>query len=108
MSLLAAAEATVTADRTATVTLGPVGPGRRWAVETLTVSLSTGTGTANVYDGQSVSEAALIEGTYDGSRDTTERITNVGTGEALTVQWIEATPGATARVLLRGLSLADG
>lgn len=105
MSLLTSVAATVAADGTVTVILGPVEPGRRWIIETLTVTLSTGTGTAKVYNGTAADPGQLIEGTYSGDLDTTERINTLGTGEALTVQWTSATPGAVARVLLRGLSV---
>ena len=104
MSLLTSGSATVAADGTATVVLGPVPPGRRWLVDTTTVSLSTGNGTAKVYNGTAADDGQLIEGTYSGALDTTDRINTLGTGEAITVQWSDATPGALARVLLRGVS----
>ena len=106
MSLLASGSATV-AGGEATVTLGPVPPGRRWNIDTLTVSLSTGSGTARVYDGPAPSDDRLVEGTYSGDQDTTDRLGVLHVGEAVTVKWTDATNGATARVLLRGRELAD-
>ncbi len=102
MSVITSGEAVVNAEGVATITLGPVPSWRLWTISTLTVSLSAGNGTARVYQGQSVDAGQLIEGTYSGDQDTTSRLDSLRPGEAVTVQWTAATPGAIARVMLRG------
>jgi len=106
MRVLASAASIVAADGTADVAVGPPPVGQAWTIEILSVFLSTGNGTASVYSGHNPTDAAFLDGTYSGGRDSTARIGTLAQGEGLLIRWTGATPGARATATLRG-TIAD-
>jgi len=103
MRALASVSGTIGADGTVTVRLGPVPVGQAWDIDLLSVRLSTGTGTASIYSGDTATDAAYIDGTYDGGRDATSRIGRLDQGETIIVEWTGATVAATATATMRGI-----
>ncbi len=103
MNTSSSTQATVAADGSATVTLGPEGGWSQWDVLSVGVQLSAGGGEARTYLG-SVSPATFLEGTYSGDRDSSTFPAGslvLEPGEPLVVQWTGATPGATATAVVR-------
>lgn len=94
--------ATVAANGTATVTIGPNGV-ETWDVSTIGVQVSTNTlePIAKVYL-NTISPTTFIGGTYTGSNDSSDQSVTLLQGQTLICQWTTADVGATATLSLYG------
>jgi len=84
-------------------------PGVDWTVETTTVSVSS-----NVLEPEcrtylnGTGEPNLVEGTYSGSRDTSDTAHYLQAGDFLTAIWTGADPGAVATLRVSGWQTPAG
>jgi hypothetical protein len=83
--------------------------GADWLIQTTSVSTSTATliPEARTYL-NGVNDGALIEGTYDGSRDTSDTEIPMQGGDRLIVRWEGGDAGARATVVVRGWQYPPG
>jgi len=105
-------EATVAADGTAQVSIGPVPTLTRWLVTSVSVTV-TGTtvgARASIHTGDQPSDSNFIEGTETGERDASFYPSPfvLYEGDRLHVLWTGAVPGDQARATLRLTSVKDG
>lgn len=101
--LLEYVQATVGADGTATVNIGPRKYGDRWTVTTLaSQSNSALETTLKVYRGAAV-PTAVVASTYSGNNDNAGGAAiEIGSADKLVFQWTGATPGAICTCRIEG------
>lgn len=89
------------------VALGP--PGADWVVTATTLATSTSVNQpiGNIYLG-AVSQAALIDGTYSGSGDTSDTKYLLSAGEQVIATWTGGDAGAKATLRVAGLAWPSG
>jgi hypothetical protein len=95
--------ATVDGTGRALVQLGPVPPWRRWSVDRVAVSATSGDPEARLYRGEPAT-GNLLGGTYTGRLDTYDpaRSIELHAGQSLTVEWTGGAPGSTATATATG------
>lgn len=98
--------ATVKADGSAVVNLGPI-IGQRWVVSAAAVSTSTSVKVpqCNIYIGGSPNPPNLVDGTFTGNLDSTSRTSGylIGNGQSIWAVWSGADVGALATLSIIGV-----
>lgn len=95
--------ATADAAGTATVSLGPLRAFEKWVITRTTVSSTSANDvpTAKVYRG-AVQPSRLIDGSYDGTFDTSDTRIELMSGDKIVVEWTGSDVGAVCTATIEG------